>query len=518
MAERLLIPPGSPAFAAIERVPGVRWSNYPKGWMVPLDLTPRPPTAAELAAVEARVSAGIARVPKRLWGVLRPRQREDVEFALRYQGALVCHPTAGGKTLTGIAILAAMGACEGGYHLVSGPALSRATWRDEFRKWLPEVPLTTLRGQSPSALAGPGVYFVNYEVASFWGTTLSSYEWETLVLDECHEIKGPKTDRGLGLRRAVGMSTPLVVGLTATPIWSRFVDLWNQLDMVHPGWYGTYSQFAQRYSGATVQEAMGGAMRWIEIGRASATEELDARLQYVVRRVSREAVENLPDADRQVCRVNSPEAAQRLAQAAKRIAEQEHSDSEVKRLIGAALHKETPAKLEKLPEILQGLPTDRVLILTQLKASAKKATEQLTALGHTTFNVDGSKTHEARRAIIATAAEIEGPVILCATGPSVRQSMNDLAGAFSAMVVLELPWTGEEAIQYEGRLLRPQQVAKEVAIRYVVIDNSIDSDILDLIGSKLEDRRLVLPGDDALSTTLSGQAEQTISNLVARWL
>ncbi len=497
----------------LREVPGLQFHRGRNKCYVPQDclwMFGEAPVAPDAAAL---------RFPEHLDGVLRDSQREDVAFTLAYRGAIIAHPTAAGKTLVGLttAYLATR-EVRGATVLVIGPAIARPTWVREQRKWFPEVPvLEHLRGRTPRSLDMGRWYFVNYEVLDAWADALSAIEIDVVIQDEGHELRGRKTIRNQAYRQAVALSKPLVQILTATPVWNRIPDLHNLLDMVHPGEYGSYSKFAMRYADATIDEER----HALVMGRTSNASELQERLRYVVRRLPRDQLgARLPDADRRIHSLTNPEAVEDLRQIL--VAAGVDADMPQERLreiISLALQAKTHEKIAVLHELVSTLPGP-VLCLTQTRKAVTDTHKVASQWpGYTSFWFHGAQSIEKRvLAIDAISAAVDdgldpNKVILTVTGPSVKQSLDILAGVFCSMVFLEFPWTGEELIQNEGRLLRPSQQGDVVPIRYVVLGQSIDQRVLELLLEKLSDRQEVLLGDEEVRDALRGPID--VSTILA---
>lgn len=433
------------------------------------------------------------------WDRLRPAQQEDVRLFLQRAGLIVAHPCSGGKTLTGIAA----GHASGFPVLVCAPALARGVWRQELAKWAPSARMAVLSGRTPDkdfTRAGADFYFINYEVLADWGPALAALEWQTVILDEAHEIRGRRAARVTqGYRRAVALSRPRVIGLTATPIWNRIAGMWTLLDLIHPGWYGTYAKFIERYMGAELSFEWGGMV----LGDASHTDELRERLAYVVRRVeAKHLLPGLPEMVRFPVLVDNPQAAARLTAFAQSILANGDMNTDWARgLISRALTRETRHKVPALLDYLATREDRKVLVATQLRASATLVADKLAAkLGAgTVFTFDGDDSLEQRMAVLARAAAAPAPVVVVCTMASARQSID--AACMDAVAVLELPWTVEELVQFEGRVQRTTRSeasklrSADVEAAYFVVDGSMDKKLLDMLAVKLEERVAALGGE-----------------------
>ena len=466
-----------------------------------------------------------AKVP--FWDKLRSAQQADVLRAQATGQLIVGHPCSGGKTAGAIAAALAAHPTGAPTVLVCGPALARGVWQSELAKWLPSARLLVLRGKKVpldfeatlriEATRRPLFVFVNYEVLSDWASALGRLFWHTVILDEMHELRGRWSDRvAKGIRRVFLMQRPLLrLGLTATPIWSKVSGIWPLLDLIAPGAFGTQAQFLKHYHGTTYDEI---TLR-PTIGPLTNVDELHKRLEYLIRR---EPVAEIPPVARVPILVENAPAAKRMATASAALfaaAGPAGADPrQVHQTMMAAMQRETKAKLPALLAWIEARQDKRVLVATQTRAAvllvdylSRNGRKALAGVaytllegggGPTTYFFDGADPIEHRLALIASALTKPPPVVVVCTMASVRQSVD--ASALDAGVVLELPWTVEEAIQFEGRLARTTRAAmSEVEMAYIVLDDSFDRHCLDLLTTKLEDRRAVL-GSEASDENLHG--------------
>jgi SNF2 family DNA or RNA helicase len=97
----------------------------------------------------------------------------------------------------------------------------------------------------------PTALFINYDLLRW----LTSDQLDTLclfvrdglvVFDECHYLKDRNADR-TKLSRQVAASAPYVLGLSGTPICNLADDLFSQVEIIRPGTWTSYRDFAKRY-------------------------------------------------------------------------------------------------------------------------------------------------------------------------------------------------------------------------------------------------------------------------------
>lgn len=468
---------GADLLQEVRDLPGVKHAGA--GWYVPPDV---------------RRMFGLPRVGLRAprwvtpptWDQCRKTQQDDLLFIRDNGGALVAHPTSGGKSLVGLSTAAAIP----GPALFVGPALSRYTWAREVKKWYPDRSLYICRGQAPDpyALNAHEWVFCGIEVLSHWGPALGNHTlWQTLIIDEAHELRSRRTQRNRGMRDALGLSTPVVVALSATPLWSKIADLWNVLSYVRPGWFGSESAFRLRYAGA-VETLWGG----LKDDRATNALELKERLKYTMRRLPKSVLlPDLPPLRRHTVRVSHSAARDRMRTTAQEVAVAKLPDHLKRNILAAAARRETVVKIPDL--VREAEKYDRIVVMTQLRDAADRIAVALDAAGWPVVRFHGGNTVAARMGKIEQARK-QDRVAVCCTGPSIRQSV-DCTG-FDAMFFVEFPWTAEELIQMEGRGHR-HGIDVPIDVVYVVVDDSFDAHNVELILSKMDDRQATVGPDDS---------------------
>ena len=73
---------------------------------------------------------------------------------------------------------------------------------------------------------------------------ICSQNWDLLVVDEAHKLKNKQT---LNYKFVKKIPKQRFLMLTATPLQNNIFELWNMLDLLHPGFLGTSKQFKDQY-------------------------------------------------------------------------------------------------------------------------------------------------------------------------------------------------------------------------------------------------------------------------------
>lgn len=212
---------------------------------------------------------------------LYPFQQEGVRRAIALGGrALIGDEMGCGKTIEGIALAKHYG----GRCLVVCPSYLCRGWVRECETWgLDAAHLQKAKDEVP-----PGNVVVSYAIATRVVARLGAFR--VVLADESHYLKNHRTKRYKALRKLV-KKTPHAIFLTGTPAPNSPVELYTQLSMLRPRFFGTYTDFVHRYCGAK-QSPLG----FVDVSGATHKQELAWLIQRVVliRRLKRDVLTQLP--------------------------------------------------------------------------------------------------------------------------------------------------------------------------------------------------------------------------------
>lgn len=155
-----------------------------------------------------------------------------------------------GKTLQTICFLAArLEEDPAAVHLVVCPASLLYNWKEELERFAPGLGLGLYHGpgRDPAAFGKEGV---NVWISSY-GTVRSDIEemekreWDTVILDESHNIKNPAA---LTTRAMYRLRARAVFVLSGTPVMNNCFDLYAQFQAILPGFFGSREHFKREYA------------------------------------------------------------------------------------------------------------------------------------------------------------------------------------------------------------------------------------------------------------------------------
>ena len=481
------------------------------------------------------VRPGLARAAQpwlREWvpGFLTSYQREGIAWALG-KPSQSCHfhwSAGSGKTLGAIV-----------WNLAAGPSLSvvvtkaaiRPTWARELETYTQGVHSEVLDGETPGDLVGsipldrPVVLVTGYDTLPGWIDALVKLRPHSVVFDEIHKVKSHRrwqAEVGNGARVSFSLKENQAaacyrlsriakrrLGLTATPVTDRVRDLWAQLDLVHPGEWGTYWDWARRYAGAT-ENTFGG----MDDRGKSNLAELKRRLSYVSHRVPYSlANRDLPPKRRlvtyvKVCDQNRAEGG--ISKELKKAAKFGPTAILEARLMEAASRKRKVVLAHARDALEGGL---KVTIFTGRRVDcerlASEAREWKGISGLSLFSGHGGDSPEAREKIRRAYMASEGPALLVGTGDAWGEGL-DLQDTDLAIFAM-LPYTPGQIIQYEGRFARLGQ-QRPVLIRYVIAEGTVDEHVAAILLGKLPAVERATDSDEitGLGRELIGASEEEL--------
>jgi len=486
---------------------------------------PQPPPRAH-AGFEQRLSRLVERgeVKAEIPALLTSYQKEGLERAVARKGHHLWWPCGSGKTIAGVL----WSLSHDGPHVVVTRSAALFTWYREVKArtnvepkvWLPP----SLRRKNwedidvyARRVARPFV-IVSWESLPAAITDLAILRPKTVAFDEIHRSKShkrwkatPNSDGTLDFEKLENIAASAAdlsklasqrLALTATPIRDRVRDLWAQLDLVEPGTWGKYWDWATRYCAARP-----GTFGGMDDRGASNLEELEYRLRYCVHRVLPEEVaQMLPPKRRQTVFLPVQEQNKAAGSWTRVIqkAQKEGQESTLEVKLAEAASRKRKWILDSLAEAAEA--GHKVVVLTGrrhdvdiLGAEARKSLPETAQIWAT----HGEESPEDRDAHCQTWLKAAGPAILIATGDSIGESLN-LQDA-DLMIVAMLPWTPGQVMQYEGRVARLGQ-NRPVLIQYVIAEGTVDERVAEMLLNKLPSVAQ-LTGDndvDALRQSLVG--------------
>lgn len=322
---------------AIKSVPGARWDGDKRRWHVPL-------TWPSCLALRAEVGEFLEIMPDlRAWATeqrelkselirlrtlvdpdvfdeatisttpgfadLFPHQLVDAQCIALSGSYLITNETGTGKSrgaLAGLSLISNGVRGETFPLMIVCPKSMIQTWAREVAGFFPTLDISECRGtpsKVKSALEpGHDVYIIAYDtlwrysrLAPFPTVKLSDdekrdkevqeLELRSVILDECHRIKNPKSKRTRACWQ-ICENAEYKIGLTGTPIQDQPEDMWAILRALFHDEYPTKTSYVERYLETDYNMWGGREVKGVHPGHK---DEFFGNLDAIMRRITKDA-------------------------------------------------------------------------------------------------------------------------------------------------------------------------------------------------------------------------------------
>ncbi|MEC4893930.1 MAG: DEAD/DEAH box helicase [Oscillatoria sp. PMC 1051.18] len=196
--------------------------------------------------------------PQGFKGELRPYQIRGVSwlsFLERWSlGACLADDMGLGKTPQLIAFLLNLKQQEALNKptLVICPTSVLGNWEREVKKFAPTLSTVIHHGGGRNKgktfakqVKSKDLVLTSYPLVFRDEKTLSTIDWEGIVLDEAQNIKNPQAKQSQAARK---LKAGFRIALTGTPVENRLSELWSIIDFLNPGYLGNQQFFKRRFA------------------------------------------------------------------------------------------------------------------------------------------------------------------------------------------------------------------------------------------------------------------------------
>jgi len=125
-------------------------------------------------------------------------------------------------------------------------------WEREVKKFAPKLKAMIHHGVSreqgktfAKTVKGINLVITSYSLVHRDQKTLSTIDWQGIVLDEAQNIKNPSAKQSQAVRE---IPAGFRIALTGTPVENRLTELWSILDFLNPGFLGNRNFFQKRFA------------------------------------------------------------------------------------------------------------------------------------------------------------------------------------------------------------------------------------------------------------------------------
>ena len=458
-------------------------------------------------------------------GELRGFQKVGVEFFIHANGiAANCDQMGLGKTVQTIAYNEYIN----GRMVVVCPAHLKTNWAREIVKWTGYIPVI-LRGREPDQFVikelladKPRYVIINYDIIGspveipesvitdeqgikhvkpkhtryLWPELLNMTSPDIFVLDEAHYIKTSDAKRSIAVRQ---LSAPKRIGLTGTPILNRPGEFWPLLNWLHPELFPKEERFKLDYT--------------IDGKLPRNVDRLRELLRPImIRRLKADVVAELPPIERITryfemephWRAKYEKVLQGVYSTIDEVGNEVEKNitsilAELNKLREVCSLAKTQATASLALELLESEDTtgakkgnNKVLIF----AYYKEAVEQIAkALGKAAISWTG-ETAQDRRTELEDRFQTDDSVKFLVVSLMTGQTGLNLTAA-GHVIFNDLWWTPAAHAQAEERAYGRLSNLHGCDSYYHVAENSIEVDMMELLGRKLQIINAVVEGIDA---------------------
>jgi SNF2 family DNA or RNA helicase len=182
--------------------------------------------------------------PPAFIGQLKEFQKEGLAFLCHNERALLADECGLGKTPQALAWLTTLK--DGPPWIIVVPPHLLEQWRREIKKFLGDVSVHIIRGQTQYPLPKADVYLIHYLLLMHWKTVLPEYGFHAAIFDEIHEMRHAGTEK-YSAASLLASSVDYIAGLSGTPFFNYGGEIWNVLNILEDKILGDYASFSREF-------------------------------------------------------------------------------------------------------------------------------------------------------------------------------------------------------------------------------------------------------------------------------
>jgi SNF2 family DNA or RNA helicase len=454
---------------------------------------------------------------------LRPYQQKGYEWMIMLSqlgaGACLADDMGLGKTLQTICFLNYRKIKNSTKkHLIICPASLIYNWKLEIEKFAPQMAVSVYhsvnRNFEDIGRLNPDVIITSYGTARVDIDLLNEISWNTIVLDESHNIKNPQAQ----VTKAItSLIAEMRVILSGTPIMNQTFDLYPQLSFILPSLFGSKDFFAKEYANP--------------IDKDRDKEKIDMLKKitnpFILRRTKEQVAKDLPQKTESIIWCEMGREQRKIYTEVKQnirdsifldIKNQGLAKSKLSVLAGIQKLRQicsSPAlltdfenqtsesiKIEILIEEIKGnLKNNKVIVFSQFLNALDIVKEKLTQNQIAFYSIDGSTPNTKRQEQINQFQDKENPVRVFLL--SLKAGNAGITLTEANYVFLIDPWWNRQVEQQAiDRVYRIGQDKNVFAYRMICKD-TIEEKIIKLQQSKMSLSEELISEDDGFVKNLS---------------
>lgn len=341
---------------------------------------------------------------------------------------------------------------------------------------------------------------INYDNLQKHLSLITEEEWDILILDESHYIKNGKKSKRRGkepswsVKRTdacmkIGEKSNLIFLLSGTPITSRPLDFWNQLEIIkHPITKNNWHYYVKRYCDARMTRF------GLDCKGASNLEELYEKTKdSILRRTKEEVLKDLPEKIRSQVPVEINLSEYQKAVKEYKDSKQKSIDSlgllqKLKQITGKLKTKHT---LEFISDLIEN--GESVIISSCFTSCLDEIQLELKKNKIEFVRVDGSTTAKNRQKFVDDFQNSMNPMVFL--GQIQAAGVGLTLTKASHIIFNDLDWTPGNIEQMENRNHRIG-VKHTCNILYLVAKNTLDEQLCPMLIRKLENINKIIDGQE----------------------
>ena len=147
------------------------------------------------------------------------------------------------------------------------------------------------------SIIGKGeIAITTYETVRNYQFSFAKKDWSIVVVDEAQKMKNPTSMISNTIK---ALKYDFAIAITGTPVENSWVDLWNIMDFIQPGYFGSLSEFSDKF--ITPIKNKNADIR--ELGK-----ELKGKIDnFMIRRLKEDILEGLPPKNEKIYKKEMPE-------------------------------------------------------------------------------------------------------------------------------------------------------------------------------------------------------------------
>ena len=247
--------------------------------------------------------------PKELQGVLRAYQKTGFNWLKTLQkygfGGILADDMGLGKTIQVIALLLDEKNNGGKTSIVVCPSSLYINWEKEIKRFSNNIKTLIVSGNADQreelikTISDYDVVITSYDLLKRDIDNYKDFKFKYVIADEAQYIKNNNTKNAKALKE---INSETRFALTGTPIENSLAELWSIFDFIMPGYLYTYKKFKDEFESLIIKENDAESMQRLQ--------KLVA--PFVLRRIKKDVLKELPDKTEQVMYSKMDEEQQKL--------------------------------------------------------------------------------------------------------------------------------------------------------------------------------------------------------------